>query len=203
MVVLPHRHAAIDVTINRDGIRPNNIFRVNDRIQVHGTHTKHHGRIARIDSIGNRRLSVTFEDGLSGKFVEYIDAVLIPERGVETTVPTPTRLRTPPQTVPQTRVTRTPRHVPTDLQSMYPETAADNDNPNDDYSIIQDDDNGSIEQSTPATVHNVATDRILDQFSITAATLITQCDDAQEMEHLMQRFIRQLRLDVDALSSDR
>jgi hypothetical protein len=92
VIVPPHRSAAADVTINREQIHPTDIFRVGDRIRVHGTQTRHHGRIARIDSIGNRRLSVTFEDGLSGKFVEYVDAVLIPERGAEITVPTPTRL---------------------------------------------------------------------------------------------------------------
>jgi hypothetical protein len=91
---------------------------------------------------------------------------------------------------------------------MYPETAADNmitlgsDGSDDDYSILHDNDNGTNQQSTTATVNSVATDRILDQFSITAATLITQCDDKQEMELLMQRFIRQLRLDVDALASE-
>jgi hypothetical protein len=37
---------------------------------------------------------VTFEDGLSGRFVEYTDAVLIPERGAAT-IPTPMRLQIP------------------------------------------------------------------------------------------------------------
>jgi hypothetical protein len=208
MAVLSHRYAAVDTTVNRDWIHPKDIFRVNDRIQVHGTQTRHHGRIARINSIGDRRLSVTFKDGLSGKFIEYTDAVLIPERGVEATVTTPARLRTTLQSVPPTEVIRTPRRVRAEPQSIYPETAADNmttiepDGPDDDYSILQDDNNGSNEPSTPAMILSIATDRILDQFSITAATLITQCDNKQEMEQLMQRFIRQLRLDVDTLAPD-
>jgi hypothetical protein len=208
MVVPPHHYAAVDTTVNRDRIHPKDIFRVNECIQVHGMQTRQHGRIARINSIGNRRLSVTFEDGLSGKFVEYIDAVLIPERGVKATVTTPARLQTPLQNVPPTEVIRTPRRVRAEPQSIYPETAADNmatiksDGPDDDYSIVQDDDDESNEPLTPATIRSVATDRILDQFSITAATLITQCDNKGEMEQLMQRSIRQLCLDVDTLAPD-
>jgi hypothetical protein len=54
-------------------------FCVGDRIQVHDTQTRHHGRIARILGIGDRCISVSFEDDLSGKYVEYTDAVLISE----------------------------------------------------------------------------------------------------------------------------
>jgi hypothetical protein len=151
MVVPSHHYAAVDTTVNRDRIHPKDIFRVNDHIQVHGTQTRHHGRIAHINSIRNRCLSVTFEDGLLGKFVEYIDAVLIPERGVEATVTTPARLRTPLQSVPPREVIRATRRVQTEPQSIYPETAADTmttieqDGPDDDYSILQDDHNGSNE----------------------------------------------------------
>jgi hypothetical protein len=82
---------------------------------VHGTQTRHHhGRIARIDSIGDRRLSVTFDDGLLGRFVEYTDAVVMPERGTETTVPTPTRLQR------QARPGNTSRGYQTPLETYGP-----------------------------------------------------------------------------------
>jgi hypothetical protein len=70
----------------------------------------------------------------------------------------------------------------------------------DDYSILQHDD-GQDTQSTPTPITDLATDRILDQFSITAATLIVQCDNDHDMEQLLQRFIRQLRLDIDTLAT--
>jgi hypothetical protein len=96
MVTIRHRYAASDLAIDRSRLHPKDIFCEGDRIQVHGTQTKHHGQIARVYIIGERRLSVKFEDGLSGKFVEYLDAVLIPKRGTEASVPTPTRLWTTP-----------------------------------------------------------------------------------------------------------
>jgi hypothetical protein len=39
----PHRYAATDISFDRSRIHPRDIFRVNDRFQVHGTQTKHHG----------------------------------------------------------------------------------------------------------------------------------------------------------------
>jgi hypothetical protein len=81
MTDIPHRYAAADISVDHSRLYPRYIFHADDRIQVHGTQTRHHGRIARIDSIRDRRLSVTFEHGLSGRFVEYTDAVVIPERG--------------------------------------------------------------------------------------------------------------------------
>jgi hypothetical protein len=91
MDVTPQRFAADDLSINRNGMHPKSVFCKGDRIQVHGKKTMHHGRIARIDKIGDRRITCTFEDGLWGKYVDFFDAVLIPKRGNET-VSTPPRL---------------------------------------------------------------------------------------------------------------
>jgi hypothetical protein len=106
MVTIRHRYAASDLAIDRSRLHPKDIFCEGNRIQVHATQTKHHGRIARVYSIGEQRLSVKFEDGLSGKFVEYLDAVLIPKRGAEASAPTPTRLRTKPVHASPAPVTR-------------------------------------------------------------------------------------------------
>jgi hypothetical protein len=226
---------------------------------VHGTQTKHHGRIARVLTIGERRLSVSFEDGLSGKFVGYTDAVLIPERGAETSVRTPTRLRTTSgrTVVPSMRhVTsgersgsspgeqpryHTARGTPGGAtreynhQRTFPEESsvptnsgrtteqrwsratfelhrdrewrrraesdASDNNPDDDYSLLEADDDGAEEQSIPALVASLAIHWVLYQFSITAATLITQhAEDGVVMERLLQQFVTQVRLDVDTLA---
>jgi hypothetical protein len=115
MASIKHCYVATDISIDRSRIHPRDIFRSRDRIQVHGTQTRHHGRIARVDSVGDRRLSVTFEGGLSGKFVEYTDAVLIPERTAVAAMPTPTRLRAgrPNNVTSSTLTPRPPDHGPT------------------------------------------------------------------------------------------
>jgi FKBP-type peptidyl-prolyl cis-trans isomerase 2 len=79
---LAHRYAATDVTVNRSRLHPQDILCVGDRIQVHGTQTQHHGRIAQILGIGDRRVSVSFEDGLSGKYVEYTEEYLSLNEGL-------------------------------------------------------------------------------------------------------------------------
>jgi hypothetical protein len=268
----PHRYAATDISFDRSRIHPRDIFRVDDRFQVHGTQTKHHGRIGRIDSIGDRRLSVTFDDGLSGQFVEYTDAVLIPKSGAAT-IPTPTRLQIPVRSNTAPRNPRAARntdshatargstvdddftsrnhraaanegyrtlsavhaHSPSDVGQHHafdgtamrhvsvpmterqsrrsvtrlmsrnildaawrqPNGADTSDNMgtqdsehlDDDYSILQHDDDTHDVRSTPTVATSLATDRILDQFSITAATLIVQSETEHDMEQLLQRFI--------------
>jgi hypothetical protein len=74
----------------------------------------------------------------------------------------------------------------------------------DDYSILQHGEDTDEEQDQPSTstvTTHLATDRILDQFSLTAATLIVQCGDENTMDLLLQRFVQQLRLDIDTLAS--
>lgn len=247
MTNTPHRYAATDITVDRSRLHPRHIFRIDDRIQVHGTQTRHHGRIARIQGIGDRRLTVDFEDGLSGRYVEYNDAVVIPERGSPTaTVFTPTRLQnhqgrasnvqvnrpsrpiyqTPPH---ETSAPTTPdvsryhrtfgRHVPRTTRAAS-EAAMDRewnrladldaaDNPggiepdlDDEYSILEHDDGSAEEQPILPQASNLTATIVLDQFSITAATLITQYGNTEdEMEYLIQTFTRQVRLDVNTLSS--
>jgi hypothetical protein len=261
MVTIRHRYATSDLFIDRGRLHPKDIFCEGDRIQVHGTQTKHHGRIARVYSIGEQRLSVNFEDGLSGKFVEDLDAVLIPERGTETSVPTPTQLRTLPvhaspasgtrsstppgrnNPVPRdnTRRLRTPHETlensTPDVRHLHATNAGrstqqrwnratselqmdrewrrqsesdavnylgtgDNKHPDDDYSILDNDDVTQDDHSVPNLIAELATHRVLDQFSITAATLITQhAEDNDTMEQLLQQFVRQVRLDVDTLAT--
>jgi hypothetical protein len=123
MVTVIYWHAATDISADRSHMHPRDIFCVNDRVQVHGTQTRHHGRIARINTIGDRRLSVTFEDGLSGKFIEYTDAVLIPERGDDTTVSTPTRLQ---PSVPRTsRTVRSSPQTSRTVRAVYGDSTTD------------------------------------------------------------------------------
>jgi hypothetical protein len=78
---LIHRYAATNVSIDRGVMRPNEIFKVGDRILVHGNLSPHQGRKAVIRAVGNRRLTVRFEDGLPGTFIDYKAAMLIPPRG--------------------------------------------------------------------------------------------------------------------------
>lgn len=71
-----------------------------------------------------------------------------------------------------------------------------------DYSILDNDDVTQDDHSVPAIIADLATHRVLDQFSITAATLITQhAQDDDTMEQLLQQFIRQVKLDVDTLAT--
>jgi hypothetical protein len=114
MASIEHRYVATDISIDRSRIHPIDIIWSGDRIQVHGTQTRHHGRIARVNSVGDRRLSVTFEDSLSGKFVEYTDAILIPERTAVAAMPTPARLRMgrPNNVTSSVRTPRPPGHNP-------------------------------------------------------------------------------------------
>lgn len=247
MADTPHRYAATDISVDRSRLHPRHIFRVDDRVQVHGTKTRHHGRIARIQGIGDRRLIVSFEDGLSGKYVEYTDAVLIPERGSATAaVPTPTRLQSHQGLrAPRTQATRPSRltyitpyeanaHTTPDV-SRFPrafgrsdprevraasDAAMDRewnrladlepaDNPggvepdlDDEYSILQHDDESTEELPVLPQDSNHTATIVLDQFSITAATLITQYGtNEDEMECLIQAFTRQVRLDVSTLLS--
>jgi hypothetical protein len=111
---IEHRYVVTGISIDRSRIHPRDIFWSGDQIQVHGTQTGHHGRIARFNSVGDRRLSVTFKDSLSGKFVEYTDAVLIPERTVVAAMPTPARLRAghPNNVTSSARTPRPPIMVP-------------------------------------------------------------------------------------------
>jgi hypothetical protein len=78
----------------------------------------------------------------------------------------------------------------------------DNEHPDDDYSLLDNDDVTHDEQSVPTLIADLAMHRVLDQFSITAATLITQhAEDDDTMEQLLQQFIRQVKLDVDTLAT--
>jgi hypothetical protein len=253
-VPIEHRYIATDISIDRSRTHPRDIFWAGDRIQVHGTQTRHHGRVARVNSVGDRRLSVTFEDGLSGKFVEYTDAILIPERNAVAAMPTPARLRMgrPNNVSSRVRTPRPPGHNPLhdsgrredghqggamrhvdvppserrrrhilNRQSVRealdeawrrPDTSEasvsmgipGSASIDDDYSILQHDEDTDEEQDQPSTssvTTHLATDRILDQFSLTAATLIVQCGDENTMDLLLQRFVQQLRLDIDTLAS--
>jgi hypothetical protein len=263
MTTPQHHRAATDIDIVRVSMHPREIFREGDRIQVHGTQTKHHGRIARIGSIGNRRLSVVFEDGLAGKYVDYTDVVLIPERGQTRHVQTPTRLQSSTPWNQRTSGTRaameqrrhnspgpnrqqrratygSPEMGITDTNSIraydvdnnslsdrrsinhqinraisddrldraWRRAAEDDDSDqqehsDDEYSILDNNETGRTELAVPTDPKAIATHRVLDQFSITAATLITQhSDNNTEMERLMQLFFRQVRLDVDTLTSN-
>jgi hypothetical protein len=239
MNVTPQRFAASDLSIDRTGMHPKSVFCEGDRIQVHGKKTMHHGRIARIDKIGDRRITCTFEDGVWGKYVDFFDALLIPERGNEavsatprlrataTTIPRSPRQRVAPRRTPQvardsrssrTRLPPNAGNVPVRNHGSLIRASLTYDPPTQDNaqsfrtprdmtdamepSDSEDDEDGNEVLLTQATINNnTANDRVLDQFSITAATLITQCADPHEMERMMQHFIRQLRLDVDSIAS--
>jgi hypothetical protein len=72
----------------------------------------------------------------------------------------------------------------------------------DEYSILQHDDESTEEQPVLPQDGNHTATIVLDQFSITAATLITQYGNTEdEMECLIQAFTWQVRLAVSTLSS--
>jgi hypothetical protein len=79
---LVHRYAATNVSMDRRSMRPNEIFKAGDRILVHGNQSPHQGRIAVIRAVGTQRLTVRFEDGLAGTFIDYRAAMLIPPPGI-------------------------------------------------------------------------------------------------------------------------
>jgi hypothetical protein len=75
----------------------------------------------------------------------------------------------------------------------------------DNYSLLQHEEVTPGGRSFPTVCSgNIITTRVLDQFSITAATLITQYgDNEDEMECLIQQFIRQVRVNVSTLTGVR
>jgi hypothetical protein len=59
--------------------RPEGVFHLWDHIKVVYRRSKHYGRTATIIKVGNPRLTVRFDDGLPGSFVDIKYARLIPE----------------------------------------------------------------------------------------------------------------------------
>jgi hypothetical protein len=52
-------------------MQSSNCFRAGDRILVHGNMSRHQDRMAEILAVGNSQLSVRFEDGLGGTYIDY------------------------------------------------------------------------------------------------------------------------------------
>jgi hypothetical protein len=55
---------------------PTNIFSIGDNITVVGN-SKHRGRVATVQKVGPRRLTVQFHDKNKGTYVDYNDACII------------------------------------------------------------------------------------------------------------------------------
>ena len=66
--------------------RPSDTFSIGDRLKVVYRKSKHYGRIARVTQVNNPRLSVDFEDGGAGAFVDFRYARRIPDL-IPTTMP--------------------------------------------------------------------------------------------------------------------
>jgi hypothetical protein len=59
--------------------RPHDLFHIDDHIQVIYTKSKHYQRTGIVTRVCNPRLSVRFDDGRPGNYVDYRYARLIPE----------------------------------------------------------------------------------------------------------------------------
>ena len=55
--------------------KPQELFAVGNRISVTSARSKHYARTAVIDKVRTRRLTVSFEDGKPGKYVDYQEVI--------------------------------------------------------------------------------------------------------------------------------
>jgi hypothetical protein len=77
-----HCYATTNVSVDQSHMLATDLFLIGDRVLVHGNLSRHLGRVATVNKVGARRLSLTFEDGLPGAYVWVKDTLLLPYMGL-------------------------------------------------------------------------------------------------------------------------